>query len=62
MSDDGLVSTAVKIISCSTRDNVEWGARAFKIWNERHDLDPSQCVEVTRRELYENKPEQNYKG
>jgi len=29
MSDDGLVRCAVRIISCATRDNDEWGSRAF---------------------------------
>ncbi len=59
MSDDGLVKNAVRIISCATRDNAEWGSRAFQIWKQRHDLDPSQCVEAARQELYGNARQQN---
>jgi len=46
MSDDGLVRSAVAIISCSTRDNVEWGSRSFELWKLNPSLDPSVCVEI----------------
>ena len=64
MGDDGLVANAVRIISCMTRDNTELGGRAFKIWGERHDLDPSQCVAAAQQELYGNPNSQqdNYAG
>jgi hypothetical protein len=60
MSDDGLVASAVRIISCSTRNDPELGARAFRIWHERHDLDPSQCVAAAEHELYINSQSDDY--
>ena len=53
MSDDGLVRSAVAIISCSARDNVEWGSRSFELWKLNPSLDPSVCIEIARRELYD---------
>lgn len=60
MSDYPYLYHAIAWIACTTRDNVEWGARAFQIWKQhRRDpdhphelLDPAQCVWIAQQELY----------
>lgn len=44
MSDDGIVRNTVSLISCLTRDNIDWGTLSFMIWKTRHDLNTLQCV------------------
>ncbi|OHA13760.1 MAG: hypothetical protein A2909_01935 [Candidatus Tagabacteria bacterium RIFCSPLOWO2_01_FULL_39_11] len=44
MSDDGIVKNVVRTISCLTRDNIDLGAEAFKIWKENPGMNPVECV------------------
>lgn len=52
MSDDGIVIGAVRLISCLTRENVEWGTRSLMIWKKRKDLNILECINLAREELY----------
>ena len=51
MSDDGIVENAVRLISCMTRKNIEWGTRSLIIWKERKHLSVLECINLAREEL-----------
>lgn len=59
----GLLS-AIRIIGSLTRENLDLGARAFKIWKENRfnpenpgkGFDPSECVDLAIKELYGESP------
>lgn len=64
MSGNPFLKGAINIITALTRDNNQWGSRAFQIWKElRKDpetgrlLDPAQCVEAARQELHAGQKE-----
>lgn len=54
MGDDGLVASAVRIISCYTREDIKWGSRAFQLWNLNPQLSPFVCVDIAQKELYDS--------
>lgn len=54
MSDDGVVKNAVSIISCLTRNNIDWGTLSFRVWKTRHDLSVLESVWLAK-ELLANK-------
>jgi len=54
------ISSVVSMIGALTRDNTRLGARAFELWKDHPDLDPSQCVGLAGREI--NLEEQRAKG
>ena len=41
---------AVRIIASMTRSDYDLGTRAWRLWHERHDLDPAGCVQVALQE------------
>ena len=53
--DDGLVASAVRIISVLTRKDTDLAGRALKIWETHHNLDASQCVAMARQERQKEK-------